>query len=335
MVRVSIVIPAYNAARYLSQTVESVRAQAIADWELVIIDDGSTDNTANLGWEFGRRDSRIRLIRQPNMGVAAARNRGMVEARPATPYITFLDHDDVWEPQTLELLIEALESRPEAVAAYGLAHYIDAQGRAFRPGELEAEQQGRKGVRDGRIVPLGDDAPTTFTALNLNEGCRIATPGQVLIRRSELEGVGGFDPGCTPCDDWDMWLRLSRRGYFAFVQKRVLGYRLHGENASLGKQRMERAHRATRRKLLLSTEPGSDERRIALLGYRYYCGRKLTYMLGSLADGAVVEAARQCARAARSYTRMWQDLLATRASARVSAAPLRAYADHPTDAAPG
>src|SRR5205085_3505113 len=175
------------------------------------------------------------------------------------------------ESTALERLLGALESNTGVVAAYGLARYIDAQGRPFRCGELEAEQQGRKGIVGGRIVALGPDQPTTFSALNLNEGCRIATPGQVLIRRSEMEAVGGFDPGCTPCDDWDMWLRLSRRGDFAFVRELVLGYRLHGENVSRAKRKMDHAHRTVRRKLLASTEPGSEDRRIACLGYRYYC----------------------------------------------------------------
>src|SRR5712691_5785316 len=112
---IAVIIPAYNGARFLSRTIESVLAQDYTDWSLTIIDDGSTDGTAAVAHRFAPNDHRIRVFEQPNAGVGAARNRGLAETEGSSEFVIFLDHDDVWELDALSTLVEALQRNPAAV----------------------------------------------------------------------------------------------------------------------------------------------------------------------------------------------------------------------------
>src|SRR5829696_5956793 len=132
--RVSIVIPAFNRAETLAATLDSVRAQTMASWELVVFDDGSTDATSAVADRFSALDPRIRVERGPNRGVASARNRGFAATDHRTEFVIFLDSDDVWPPYTLEVLVSVLDARPELASAYGLAQCIDVEGRPI-PGD--------------------------------------------------------------------------------------------------------------------------------------------------------------------------------------------------------
>src|SRR5260370_14657781 len=130
---IAVIIPAYNGARFLSRTVESVLAQDHTDWSLTIVDDGSADGTADVALDYANDHDRISVVQQPNLGVGAARNRGLAEADPACEYVIFLDPDDVWEPNALSSLLEALERGPDAVAASGLSRMIDGAGNWIEP----------------------------------------------------------------------------------------------------------------------------------------------------------------------------------------------------------
>src|SRR5437588_11487755 len=99
---------------------------------MIVVDDGSRDSSSAIASAYAEQDTRIRVVRQPNRGVAAARNRGFAESRPDAEFIVFLDHDDVWEPDALESLFGALERNPTAVGAHGLARYIDRVGKPIR-----------------------------------------------------------------------------------------------------------------------------------------------------------------------------------------------------------
>jgi glycosyltransferase involved in cell wall biosynthesis len=109
--RISIVIPTYNAAAHLAATIESVRAQTFAGWEFVLFDDGSSDTTVSLAEELARNDERIHVVRGGHYGVAGARNRGFQETSLGTEFVAFLDHDDVWEPTALEFLPPSIKAR--------------------------------------------------------------------------------------------------------------------------------------------------------------------------------------------------------------------------------
>lgn len=264
MPKISIIIPVYNAANHLAETVESVLSQTITEWELILVDDGSTDDSVEMAESFVRRDPRIRLVQQANSGVVAARNRGIQEISPHSEYVILLDHDDLWEPDTLQILQEALESQPNCVAAHGIIRMIDEGDSPFHGQFGESWGQERRGVVEGREMVWPFDRPTTFSVFAF--GNCIMTPGQVLIRRAALNAVGSFDPACRPADDWDMWLRLSRLGDFVFLNQPLLHYRLHGNNASNNRQMMERAEQVLRRKLLRAPENTDQQKKLARRG---------------------------------------------------------------------
>src|SRR4051794_12443772 len=107
MPAVSVIMPAFNAGPYLSSAVDSVCAQTYEDWELLIVDDGSTDDTARIADSYALRDSRVRVVHQPNGGISSARNRALAAADPGSVFLAFLDSDDVWYPGALATLVEA------------------------------------------------------------------------------------------------------------------------------------------------------------------------------------------------------------------------------------
>lgn len=263
--KTSIVIPSYNAGRYLPATIQSVLNQTVPDWEMVIVDDGSQDRSYEIAAGFAERDSRVRVVRQANAGVAEARNRGLRECKPTCDCVCFLDADDILEPETVETLAATLQDCPHAVAAHGTARYIDQNGRETRFPEIEEQVRGRYTVVDNSIVACPKAGATTFATL-IVANC-IVTPGAVLIRRPALAAVGEFDKATSPCEDWDMWLRLSRLGDFAFIDRPVVEYRRHGANTSNNLETMWRASDAVRSKATFS--PQNDDRQAAIARFVY------------------------------------------------------------------
>lgn len=301
---ISIIIPAYNSERHLTATIESVLAQTRTDWELLIIDDGSTDGTSSIAERYAARDGRVRALRQANAGGAAARNRGTAEVTPGAEYVAFLDHDDIYEPDAMQILTGVLEAHPEAVAAHGLARYIDGSGRAIRAGEAETWCRSRVGIVGKRVVAWPLDAPTTLDVLLT--GIRILTPGQGLIRRAALDQVGPADEALYSAD-WDHWLRLAVRGDIGFVDRVVINYRRHEGNMSRQHKAMTDSISHIRRKLLASPELNEEQRRVAtaacLYAQRFNAGLRLAWAQDDLARGRVHGAAKQLRHAVLYYHR--------------------------------
>lgn len=133
---VSIITPCYNGSKYISQTIESVIAQTYKDWEMIIIDDGSKDNSAEIVEEYAKKDSRIILLKQANGGSAAARNNGIRNAKGQ--YIALLDADDLWEPEFLASQIECMKKN-DAVCVYCSYRLIDADGSEIKQPVMSRE----------------------------------------------------------------------------------------------------------------------------------------------------------------------------------------------------
>jgi glycosyltransferase involved in cell wall biosynthesis len=265
---ISIIIPTYNGVRFLGATLESVRAQTFQQWELVIVDDASTDATLELAQHYVEQDARIRLVRAKNGNVAASRNTGFDAASANAEYILFLDHDDLLEPDALASLRSALQLNPNAVAAHGLARFIDAQGQMFRAGEAESWTREREAIAGSRLIPCTTDMPTTFASLVFSN-C-LFTPGQTLIRRSALEAIGPLDPETAPCDDYDLWLRLCASGEMAYCDRVVLGFRKHDNNQSRKIALMKQKDRLVRRKLFAMPGLTVEQRRLTHAGWRLW-----------------------------------------------------------------
>jgi glycosyltransferase involved in cell wall biosynthesis len=209
-VHIAIVVPAFNIAPYLCDTMASVLCQTHVDWSLVVVDDGSTDSTRAVAAGFP--DKRIRLIRQPNAGVSAARNTGIRAAlttgggigtvmggdRPAPSAVLFLDGDDWLAPDALALMAGTLDAAPEAVAAAGRYVRVDWTGV----------------TRLSRRPPQGELLERLMTR-NL-----FANGGHMLIRRQAVEAAGDFRTDLSYGEDWEYWVRLAALGSFASVPSR-------------------------------------------------------------------------------------------------------------------
>jgi glycosyltransferase involved in cell wall biosynthesis len=193
-----------------------VLEQTYPDLELVVVDDGSTDETPEIIARI--QDPRIRVIRQRNMGLSAARNTGLRES--FAPLVTFLDADDYFLPDKLEVLSRYLDSHPDAGLVVGRARYVDHTGNTI------AEQE--------KTAP-GLALPALLLA---NPICVSA----VLLRRTWLESVGVFDETLRACEDWDLWLRLVASGcQIAWLDHLVVAYRLHTGQMTRQSERMRKA----------------------------------------------------------------------------------------------
>ena len=201
----TVIIPAYNASAFLSDAVASVLVQTHPEVEVIVVDDGSTDDTAALLAQWQARDPRIRAVHQHNRGLAAARNAGLNVA--CGQYVAFLDADDVIHPEKLERQIAYLEAHPHTDLVYSDYTTADAE---LRP--LTDEYIGTK------RMPLRE----AYIYTNVFP---IMAP---LLRRSMVERVGGFDEGLRACEDWDYWVRCERAGTFGYLPGLYSTYRMHG-----------------------------------------------------------------------------------------------------------
>ena len=203
---VSIVITAYNQAAFIDDAVESAQNQSVDDREIIVIDDGSTDGSADA---ISRWDG-VTLVRQSNLGLSAARNRGLLESRGR--YIVFLDADDRLLPNALEAGLACFGSHPEAAFVHGRYELIAGEGTFL----------------DGPLPKQSDEA----SYRGLLRGNFIGMHATVMYRRSLLLEIDGFDVTLKACEDYEMYLRTSRRRPFASHESVVAQYRLHGANMS-------------------------------------------------------------------------------------------------------
>jgi glycosyltransferase involved in cell wall biosynthesis len=219
MPRVSIIIPAYNAARYLPAAIDSVLAQTYADWEIIVIDDGSTDGTRSVAQSYGPNlGARLRYVYQANQGVSAARNRGIREARGE--FLAILDADDVWLPTRLARGVAVMDDSPRV----GLVH--SRIGRMGPDGQIIYYRGFLAKYQSGMI------ARDLFTR---RANILSAT---VLLRKRCLEDVGYFDETMQTCEDRDLWFRLAERYEVAYIDEILAHYRVDTGGATSHPDRM-------------------------------------------------------------------------------------------------
>lgn len=233
--QVSVVIPAYNQAHFLADAMRSVLAQTYTDFELILVDDGSTDDTPAVARQFnGLLPNRLHYIRQTNQGLAGARNTGIRSA--AGEFVALLDSDDQWLPDYLKKMLQMTEEQPQATVYYCPVVYMDADGR-----ELPQQTTGIE-LSPDQIYPA---------MLRAN----FLVPSTILARRQVVLEAGLFDPIFRRLQDWELWLRLLRAGHtFAGTRERLVRYRLHGSSLSSDAVGGQRAALAMVEKLF-----GSDD----------------------------------------------------------------------------
>ncbi len=248
MSRVSVIIPCYNYARFLPAAIDSALRQTVRDAEIIIVDDGSTDETAQVAQRFG---DRVRYVRQDNRGLSAARNSG---CRIATgEYFAFLDADDLWEPEKLQRQLAVFERDPAVGLVSGQMRLIDGAG-APMPGDKPGTAPGETLAE---IVHWGTAAPSTF-----------------MVRRGCFEEVRGFDEQLKAMEDLDFCLRIARRHRIVHLPDPVGSYRVHGPSLSGKPEKVYPSYIAIFERLLRDPEArdsrGLIRRRLAR--YRYLWG---------------------------------------------------------------
>jgi glycosyltransferase involved in cell wall biosynthesis len=232
--RVTVLVPAYNAAAYLAQALDSALAQRFANFEVVVVDDGSTDDTGAIADRYAaQHPDRIRVIHQSNAGLPAARNAAIEMARGEL--FALLDSDDVWKPDHLQLAAAAFDANPQLGLVHANIERIDARGHWI----MTCGPRWRD-VRD----------PYATIALRLEH---VSCPTVVFHRRC-VESVGAFDLQFTGlgCEDRDLWLRIAERFPIRYLDVVTASYRLHGNNMSANHGKM-----ATARLKLLDKLRGS------------------------------------------------------------------------------
>lgn len=207
---ISVVLPVYNAETFVREAVESILAQIFTDFELIAINDGSTDGSGKILQELAARDSRVVLIDRPNGGLVSALNEGMQCAR--AQFIARMDADDVAMPERFALQYARMTAEPTIGVLGSFIRIMDKAGQFVRLG----------------VYPVTPEATARF----LVHGSPLAHPS-VMMRKDAVMKAGGYRAVFSHCEDYDLWFRITELGYaIANLPKPLLNYRVHGENVS-------------------------------------------------------------------------------------------------------
>jgi glycosyltransferase involved in cell wall biosynthesis len=222
--KVSVITPLYNSSAFIRETLDSLRAQTFADWESILVDDGSKDDTAQVVRPY-LEDARFRLIRQENRGIAGARNTAIREA--SGEWVCLLDHDDRWLPRKLEKQIDfAREHRFDIVCTD--AFIVTENGRwVYSIGFPEVAAEVQRAARDAGVDVFGQLIKLDFLCAS-----------SVMIRRTLFDERGLLDPSAVPADDYEMWLRCMPEAKLGFLGEPLIEYIVHAGNFSRDEPRM-------------------------------------------------------------------------------------------------
>ena len=239
MARVSVLIPTYNRLSKVKNAINSVLNQTYRDFELWVVDDGSTDGTGEALKGFGNE---VKYVSQANRGVSAARNLGLRVSRGK--YVAFLDSDDLWEPKKLEIQVGCMEANPQFPLCYTDEIWI------------------RRGVR---VNPKKKHAKYSGWIFEKCLPLCIISPSSALMKRTLFEEIGGFDENFPVCEDYDFWLRVTCRYPVLFIDKKLIVKRGgHGDQLSTRSWGNDRYRVMALEKLLRSQILKAEEKRMAL-----------------------------------------------------------------------
>lgn len=238
MPQVSVIMSAFNAEQYLAGAIESVMGQTYGDLELVMVDDGSTDGTLDIAQGIARRDKRLRVVTQPNSGrPAPGRNRAL--ALSTGKYISFLDADDYYLPDRVNVLATALDQRPSWIATFHDLTYVDRKGAP--DGGTYLEGCDFPAQAGGFLVSLGDgwyECSDRFYVFQSLRYAALHTQTVMIARERVSPTLLRFDEQFLIVDDTDLWIRLGMEGRMGYVNRPLSCYRLHDTNITRNKIRL-------------------------------------------------------------------------------------------------
>lgn len=301
--KISIVISCYNRPAETRQAICAIREQDFTDWELIVVDNGCTDNTLDMLMGIAAEEPRMTVIPLKRSQVAVARMTGIQATHPDSKYVVVHDDDDWLFPGALTKLWELAKANPDAAGVYGMPLHCDDNGYST---ETLSKCFGsrRVGVSDsGKIVAVPEDAPDTFGTMVV--WCWIATMGQVLIRRDVLLSSCGFVQAYGISDDWNMWLDITRTNHFVRLFEFTLYKRSNGTNLSGNKALRAVSERAIRQRMRADETLTPTQQRIAKIGYFASCVLFLRSVVEYLRQKNLREALMQTIRALRRALRVF------------------------------
>lgn len=281
---VSVVVPTYNYARFIDETLENLRAQTYESWECVVVDDGSTDDTAEVVARFAEREPRVRYLRQANQRQSVAKNTGL--AATSGEYVQFLDADDFIEPLKFERQVEFMEAHAGADIVYGGVRFFHTE----RPDERLHSMFGENKPWMPEVSGSGREVLLPLLRQN------IMVINAPLLRRSVVDDVGPFDPRLPPVEDWEYWIRCAlagKRFEFRDFEGTLALVRSHGASASRQPVSVLTAWRALRDKI----EAMSEDPEVLRLNRDMKSQLEAAIGLDDLTAGRRLDAARQFFRA--------------------------------------
>lgn len=244
--KVSVVIPNYNYGKYLKKTVESVFDQSYKNVEIIVVDDGSSDDSVEILKGFGNR---ITVVQQDNQGVSRARNAGVNHS--AGEFVAFLDADDLWLPEKLALQIQKFFDDDKIGFVHCSMSYINTDDEII--GE---ERCGREGWLANEVLSL--------------RPAIIGAGSTCVVKRNVFDEIGGFDPRQTTAADWDFGYRVASKYKIGFVDELLVLYRFHGSNMHSNIRAMENDVKIGLEKAFLNNDPALQTIRSACYGNFYY-----------------------------------------------------------------
>ena len=245
--RISIIVPTYNYGHFIGQTLESVQAQTYQNWECIVVDDGSTDQTREVVARYAAQDHRIKYLYQETQKQAAAKNHGIQNSMGT--YLQFLDADDLIETKKLERQVEYLEQHPEIDIVYGNVRFFRTENLSERLYSWWGE--------DGPWMPeISGRGKGVLMALVRRNIMVINAP---LIRRRVVDTVGLFDERLPPAEDWDYWIRCAAQGklfQYEDLEDTLALVRSHPSSSSRDRRRMFTSMLLIREKIkMLTADP--------------------------------------------------------------------------------
>ncbi len=250
---VSIIIPAYKAAAYIEETINSVLQQTYQHWELLIVDDGSPDHQDDLIWPYVEADKRVQYVQQQNSGVSVARNNGFSQSKGEL--IAFLDADDVWLPQNLEKKIALFHQDPDLGLVHSDLAVIDSASNLT--GEIKCGKAGY--ILDDLLAWTGTCVPT---------------PSSILVKREVVEKVGGFDPKLSNAADQEFFFRVANAYKIGRVPEVTWHYRIHANNMHSNIEVMERD-------ALLAYQRAEENNLFKTKAFRNQCFANMYWIVGA------------------------------------------------------
>ena len=241
---VSVIIPTYNRGWTLAEAVESVLAQDYKDFELIVVNDGSTDDTKNILAVY----EGVTVLDQTNQGVSAARNNGVAHSRGS--YVAFLDSDDLWLPQKLAVQVDFFRKNPEVLICQTQETWV-RNGRRVNPGKRHQKQSGMFFERSLELC--------------------LVSPSAVMMKKALFEEMGGFDESLPACEDYDLWLRINAKYPIYLIDQSLIVKRGGHRDQLSANPGLDKYRIASIRKLIESHSLSPDQAAVALEVMKRQC----------------------------------------------------------------